>query len=231
MIQTIENTNAETNAVSGAVEYRLATFMLQSLVALLLFVGLGLFYIRGNKRKNLKNGDTCLIFLLIPFGTDNNTGNKSWIPIPFIGIHVQPAEICKIFYIMIMASVMASHQNRISHVLSVGHIVVHFFLMAGCNFIISGDLGVTLVFAAIFIGMAIAGGIGNLIDRLANGFVVDFLNFTLIDFPVFNFADICVTVGAAVAVIYLIFFDGKQAKESTNGTEDDQLVMGSDDET
>lgn len=79
--------------------------------------------------------------------------------------------------------------------------------------------------------LIIAGGIGNLIDRLVNGYVVDFLNFTLIDFPVFNFADICVTVGAAVAVIYLIFFDGKQAKESTNGTEDDQLVMGSDDET
>ena len=54
-----------TNAVSGAVEYRLATFMLQSLVALALFVGLSLFYIRGNKRGNLKNGDTSLIFLLI----------------------------------------------------------------------------------------------------------------------------------------------------------------------
>ena len=53
-----------TNA-SGAVEYRLATFMLQSLVALALFVGLGLFYIRGNKRGNLKDGDTSLIFLLI----------------------------------------------------------------------------------------------------------------------------------------------------------------------
>ena len=54
-----------TNAVSGAVEYRLATFMLQSLVALLLFVGLSLFYIRGNKRGKLKDGDTCLIFLMI----------------------------------------------------------------------------------------------------------------------------------------------------------------------
>ena len=53
-----------TNAVSGAVEYRLATFMLQSLVALLLFAGLCLFYIRGNKRGNLKDGDTSLIFLL-----------------------------------------------------------------------------------------------------------------------------------------------------------------------
>ena len=54
-----------TNVVSGAVEYRLATFMLQSIVALLLFVGLSLFYIKGNKRGNLKNGDTSLIFLLI----------------------------------------------------------------------------------------------------------------------------------------------------------------------
>ena len=54
-----------TNAVSGAVEYRLATFMLQSLVALALFVGLSLFYIRGNQRCKLKNGDTSLVFLLI----------------------------------------------------------------------------------------------------------------------------------------------------------------------
>ena len=54
-----------TNAVSGGVEYRLATFMLQSLVALALFAGLSLFYIRGNKRGNLKDGDTSLIFLLI----------------------------------------------------------------------------------------------------------------------------------------------------------------------
>ena len=54
-----------TNAVSGAVEYRLATFMLQSVVALVLFVGLAAFYLRGNKKGNLKNGDTSLIFLLI----------------------------------------------------------------------------------------------------------------------------------------------------------------------
>ena len=54
-----------TNAVSGAVEYRLATFMLQSLVALLLFVGLTVFYLRGQKKGNLKDGDTSLIFLMI----------------------------------------------------------------------------------------------------------------------------------------------------------------------
>ena len=100
-----------------------------------------------------------LLLLLIPFGTDNNTGNKSWIPLPEINIHVQPAEICKILYILIMASIMASHQNRISHVRSVTHMVVYLGLVAGVNFLISSDLGVTLIFVAIFAGMFITGGV------------------------------------------------------------------------
>lgn len=50
-----------------------------------------------------------------------------------------------------------------------------------------------------------AGGIGNLIDRVFRGYVIDFLEFTFIDFPVFNFADCLVTVGAAAAIVYLIY--------------------------
>ena len=100
-----------------------------------------------------------VLLLLIPFGTDNNTGNKSWIPIPFIGMHVQPAEFCKILYIVIMASVMSSHQNRISGAVSVGHIIWHLFVIAGLNLVISNDLGVTLVFFCVFLGMAWSGGI------------------------------------------------------------------------
>ena len=52
------------NAVSGAVEYRLATFALQSMVALALFIGLAVFYNKGQKRGKLRDGDTCLLFLL-----------------------------------------------------------------------------------------------------------------------------------------------------------------------
>ena len=52
------------NAVSGAVEYRLAAFAIQSLIALALFAGLTVFYTRGQKRGKLRDGDTCLIFLL-----------------------------------------------------------------------------------------------------------------------------------------------------------------------
>ena len=54
-----------TNTVSGAVEYRLATFMIQAMVALALFLILSIFYIRGNKKNKLRSGDTALIFVLI----------------------------------------------------------------------------------------------------------------------------------------------------------------------
>lgn len=52
--------------------------------------------------------------------------------------------------------------------------------------------------------LIIAGGLGNLIDRVFRHFVVDFLEFTFMDFAVFNFADICVTIGAAILIIILL---------------------------
>ena len=50
-----------------------------------------------------------------------------------------------------------------------------------------------------------AGAVGNLIDRIAHNYVVDFIYFRLINFPIFNFADICVTLSAIFMVIFLIF--------------------------
>ncbi len=52
------------NAVSGEPEYRLATFMLQSIIAGVLFIVLTVFYFVGKHRKTLKDGDTCLLLLL-----------------------------------------------------------------------------------------------------------------------------------------------------------------------
>ena len=53
------------NAVSGAVEYRLATFALQSIAAFVLFLILAVFYLRGQKKGKLRDGDTCLIFCML----------------------------------------------------------------------------------------------------------------------------------------------------------------------
>ena len=52
----------------------------------------------------------------------------------------------------------------------------------------------------------IAGAVGNFIDRLTHRYVVDFIYFSLIDFPVFNVADICVSVSVAVLVVLILFY-------------------------
>ena len=62
----------------------------------------------------------------------------------------------------------------------------------------------------------IGGGIGNMIDRLAKGYVVDFVDFRLINFAVFNVADSFVCVGAALVIIYIFFFAEKEDKNAKN---------------
>lgn len=109
-----------------------------------------------------------LISLLIPFGVDYGSGNKSWINLPLLPVDIQPAEICKITYILIMASVMASNQSRISSLRSVIQMVFHLGLLVGLNMLLSKDLGVSLIFVFIFIGMAFAGGV-NLLWFLGAG--------------------------------------------------------------
>lgn len=52
----------------------------------------------------------------------------------------------------------------------------------------------------------VSGAVGNLIDRIRLRYVVDFIYASFIDFPVFNVADIYVTVSAALLFIYIIFF-------------------------
>ena len=53
----------------------------------------------------------------------------------------------------------------------------------------------------IFLILIFSGAVGNFIDRVNNKFVVDFIYFKPIDFPVFNFADICITCGVILALV------------------------------
>ncbi len=60
--------------------------------------------------------------------------------------------------------------------------------------------------------LIIGGGIGNLIDRIFYGYVVDYLSISFFP-PVCNFADYCVTAGAFILVIYLLFFSDYVKKD------------------
>lgn len=81
----------------------------------------------------------------------------------------------------------------------------------------SGFISATLV---------VAGGIGNMIDRLSIGYVIDFIDVNPLlshiglSFSVFNIADCCVCIGAFFMVLYIIFFHDKykaKLEESSNG--------------
>ena len=58
----------------------------------------------------------------------------------------------------------------------------------------------------VFLTFIASGAIGNMIDRLRLDYVVDFISFVLIHFPIFNVADIYVTVATAFLVILILFF-------------------------
>ena len=66
-----------------------------------------------------------------------------------------------------------------------------------------------------------AGALGNAIDRVAHGFVVDLFDFRLIHFPVFNVADIFICVGGVLFVVYFLFQhkDEDAAAASTSAEE------------
>lgn len=59
--------------------------------------------------------------------------------------------------------------------------------------------------------LVIAGGFGNLLDRLFRHYVVDFIEFTFTQFAVFNFADCCVTIGAVLLIIAILISIAKDS--------------------
>ena len=69
--------------------------------------------------------------------------------------------------------------------------------------------------------MVLGGGIGNLIDRVLAGQVVDYINLLFIDFAVFNFADICVTCGIALLFVDILLVETRRRKAETPQTAGD----------
>lgn len=71
--------------------------------------------------------------------------------------------------------------------------------------------------------LVLAGGMGNLIDRVVFGFVTDMFKTTFMDFAVFNVADCCITVGVPLLFLYVWFYVGRDEKKE--GETDDAAQL------
>lgn len=79
------------------------------------------------------------------------------------------------------------------------------------------DLPLALV---VSLSCVAGGGLGNMIDRIINGYVTDFFATSFMDFPVFNVADVFVTVGVAFSFVGYLVWDGSRSR----GPEESQAV-------
>lgn len=100
-----------------------------------------------------------LLLLLIPFGSEGETGNRSWIR--FFGIGIQPSEVVKVIYIVLSAKHISYLRDyrSLSSPLSVFQIAAHFGVLFLLILGISGDLGNALIFFFVFVIMMFVSGL------------------------------------------------------------------------
>lgn len=63
------------------------------------------------------------------------------------------------------------------------------------------------------LAFVISGALGNFYDRLVHKYVVDFIEFSFVNFPVFNIADTLITIGCVLLIIYTIFYEEKKVEQ------------------
>ena len=71
--------------------------------------------------------------------------------------------------------------------------------------------------------LVLAGGMGNLIDRVLLGYVTDMFQTVFMDFAVFNVADCCITIGVPLLFLYVWFYVGKDEKKEVKADDAAQL--------
>ena len=84
-------------------------------------------------------------------------------------------------------------------------------LIVALAFFLSGKIKDKLELFAL--SLIIAGGVGNLIDRLSLGYVIDFIDVRIINFAIFNVADMCITIGAILVCIAAFAAEKREKRE------------------
>ena len=101
-----------------------------------------------------------ILLLFTPLGKLVN-GNRNWLVIPGFPVDIQPAEVVKVTFILVLAKQFAafSERDKLNGLPSVALLVGHFVLMAGIIFLPSRDVGTIVVYALVFLSMCLAGGL------------------------------------------------------------------------
>ena len=102
-----------------------------------------------------------ILLLLTPFGVGaETTGNNSWLAFPFLPVNIQPAEVAKVFFVLLLALQCRNLQDwGISRFTSVVQLAGHMGLMCGLIGAISGDFGMVLTYLFMFVVIAWVAGV------------------------------------------------------------------------
>lgn len=106
--------------------------------------------------------NVCIILMLLtPFGVGKEqTGNNSWLAFPFLPMNIQPAEVAKIFFVLLLAFQCRKLQDwGISRFTSVVQLAGHSLFMAALIAAVSGDFGMVLVYLGLFVIIAWTAGV------------------------------------------------------------------------
>ena len=86
-------------------------------------------------------------------------------------------------------------------------ILVGIIVILACLYVLVKSPGKKkYIMCHVLLSLIVSGAVGNLFDRVMYNYVVDFIYFSFIKFPIFNMADIFITVAAFVLVILLLFY-------------------------
>lgn len=162
--------------ISSATAYLGGSYYVSvQLLALLLGIVFFVFFtlldieILAERRELLMLFNFVFLGMLLFWGVEGGTGNRSWLSFRFLPFNIQPAELCKITFLIIMAKMMSDSRNSISKPHTLGMLTLHMALTCLWILIVSSDTGVALIYVFVFFIMLFAGGVNRLWFLLGGG--------------------------------------------------------------
>ena len=101
-----------------------------------------------------------LLLLLVPLGNDDGTGNKSWISLPGGVFNLQPAEVVKLSFLLLLAVQLDKLAEKgLDRPKAILALLAHVLALCGLLYGVSGDIGMAAVYLAIYFGMLWSAGV------------------------------------------------------------------------